>query len=90
MSPYQYAANCPMKNIDVNGDSIRVYTETTSNYGLGHAWISAGEGENMIVYTYGRYDGTDKGPNGSINSLADGPGVLVRLTGEKALSYNKA
>ncbi|WP_288910166.1 RHS repeat-associated core domain-containing protein [uncultured Bacteroides sp.] len=22
MSPYQYAANCPMKNIDVNGDSI--------------------------------------------------------------------
>ena len=89
MSPYQYAANCPMRNIDVNGDSIRVYTETTSNYGLGHAWISAGEGENMIVYTYGRYDGTDKGPNGSINSLADGPGVLVRLTGEKALSYNK-
>ena len=29
MSPYQYAANCPMKNIDVNGDSIVVlnYTE---------------------------------------------------------------
>ena len=22
MSPYQYAANCPMRNIDVNGDSI--------------------------------------------------------------------
>ena len=24
MSPYQYAANCPMRNIDVNGDSIVV------------------------------------------------------------------
>ena len=88
MSPYQYAANCPMRNIDVNGDSIRVYTETTSNYGLGHAWISAGEGENMIVYTYGRYDGTNKGADGSSNSIANGPGVLVKLTGEEALQYN--
>ena len=89
MSPYQYAANSPVMNIDVNGDSVRVYTETTSNHGLGHAWISAGEGDDIIVYTYGRYDGTNKGANGSFNSLADGPGVLVRLTGEEALSYNK-
>ena len=49
-----------MKNIDVDGDSVRVYTETTSNYGLGHTWISTGEGENMVVYSYGRYDGTNK------------------------------
>ena len=89
MSPYQYGANNPVCNIDINGDSVRVYTETTSNYGLGHAWISAGEGDDMIVYTYGRYDGTNKGPNGSFNSLANGPGVLARFKGEEALSYNK-
>ena len=89
MSPYQYGANNPACNIDINGDSVRVYTETTSNYGLGHAWISAGEGDNMIVYTYGRYDGTNKGPDGSFNSLANGPGVLARFKGEDALFYNK-
>ena len=88
MSAYQYGANNPVNNIDINGDSIRVYTETTSNHGLGHAWISAGEGENMVVYTYGRYDGTNKGADGSSNSVADGPGVLVRLTGEAAQLYN--
>ena len=88
LSPYQYGANNPVCNVDVNGDSIRVYTEITSNYGLGHAWISAGEGENMIVYTYGRYDGTNKGGDGSSNSLANGPGVLLRLPGEKGKEYN--
>ncbi len=42
----------------------------------------------MVVYTYGRYAGTNKGPEGSSNSLANGPGVLLRLTGEEAKSYN--
>ena len=58
MSPYQYGANSPVGNIDVNGDSIRVYTETQS---FGHTWISVGEGSNMTVYSYGRYNGTNKG-----------------------------
>ena len=88
LSPYQYGANNPICNVDVNGDSIRVYTETTSNYGLGHTWISAGEGENIIVYTYGRYDGTNKGSDGSSNSLANGPGVLLRLPGKEGKEYN--
>ena len=88
MSTYQYGANNPVKNIDVDGDSVRVYTETTSNYGLGHTWISTGEGENMVVYSYGRYDGTNKGEEGSLNSIANGPGVLLRLTGEAAQMYN--
>ena len=33
----------------MNGDSIRVYTETQS---FGHTWISVGEGSNMTVYIY--------------------------------------
>ena len=89
LSPYQYAANNPVVNVDVNGDSVRVYTETDSNHGLGHAWISAGENDEMIVYTYGRYDGTNKGVDGSLNSLSDGPGVLARLTGDDAILYNQ-
>ena len=58
MSPYQYGANSPVVNIDVNGDSIRICTETQS---FGHTWISVGEGSNMTVYSYGRYNGTNKG-----------------------------
>ena len=63
LSPYQYAANNPIINTDINGDSVRVYTETT---GAGHVWISTGEGENMVVYSYGRYNGTNKGPDGRL------------------------
>ncbi|MDR2409489.1 MAG: RHS repeat-associated core domain-containing protein [Bacteroidales bacterium] len=86
LSPYSYAALNPVNNIDVNGDSVRVYTETS---GVGHTWISTGEGNNMIVYSYGRYNGTNKGGDGSSNSLANGPGVLLKLIGEEAKDYNE-
>ena len=85
-SPYVHAGNNPVNYMDVNGDSVRVYTETEK---FGHTWISVGEGDNMIVYSYGRYNGTDKGPDGSSNSAANGPGVLLRLTGKDALNYNE-
>ena len=80
VSPYAYCLGNPIENIDVHGDSVRVYIETV---GLGHTWISAGEGMEMVVYTYGRYDHTYKG-----NPLSDGPGVLVRLSGDKAKEFN--
>ena len=85
MSPYQYGANSPVGNIDVNGDSIRVYTETQS---FGHTWISVGEGSNMTVYSYGRYNGTNKGPDRNSNSLGNGSGVLLKLMGDEAKAYN--
>ena len=85
MSPYQYGANSPVGNIDVNGDSIRVYTETQS---FGHTWISVGEGSNMTVYSYGRYNGTNKGPDRSSNSLGNSSGVLLKLMGDEAKAYN--
>lgn len=80
VSPYAYCLGNPVANIDAQGDSVRVYIETI---GIGHTWISAGEGDNMVLYTYGRYDHTYKG-----NQLSDGPGVLVRLSGDKAKEYN--
>ena len=85
MSPYQYGANSPVVNIDVNGDSIRICTETQS---FGHTWISVGEGSNMTVYSYGRYNGTNKGPDRSSNSLGNGSGVLLKLMGDEAKAYN--
>ena len=78
-SPYAYCANNPIKYIDENGDSTRVYVETNQ---LGHAWLSVGEGKNMVIYSYGRYNGTDKG-----YSLSNGDGVLLKLTGENAKDY---
>ena len=83
-SPYTYVLNNPILNIDPRGDTVRVYTETS---GVGHAWLSVGDGENMTVYTYGRYAGTDEKSTG-INTLSDGPGVLVKLKGEDAKAYN--
>ena len=86
LSPYQYAANNPVVNVDVNGDSVRVYTETDS---YGHSWLSTGEGEDMVVYSYGRFNGTYKGQKGInfANGLGNGDGVLLRMTGKEAQNY---
>ena len=86
ISPYAYCANNPVRYIDVHGDSTRVYTESN---GLGHTWMSVGEGNDMIVYSYGRYNGTEKGQKGksSGTNLSNGDGVLLRLTGENAKDY---
>ena len=79
VSPYVYCANNPIKLIDENGDSTRVYIETN---GFGHSWLSVGEGKDMIVYSYGRYNGAYKGYR-----FSNGDGVLLRLTGESAKKY---
>ena len=87
-SPYIYCKSNPINFIEYNGDSTRVYTETNQQ---GHTWMSVGEGKNLTVYTYGRYNGTDKGRQGkhSSNRLANGDGVLVKLEGNAALLYNE-
>ena len=42
----------------------------------------------MTVYSYGRYNGTNKGPDRSSNSLGNGSGVLLKLMGGEAKAYN--
>ena len=86
ITPYGYCHSNPVMYVDENGDSTRVYTETNS---LGHTWMSIGEGNDIIVYSYGRYNGTDKGQKGksSGTNLSNGQGVLLRFTGKEAKNY---
>ena len=79
VGPYVYCAGNPVVFVDPQGDTVRVYVETER---FGHAWISVGEESDMIVFSYGRYDGTNKGC-----LLSNGPRVLLKLTGEDATDY---
>lgn len=86
ISPYVYCYNNPVKFVDPTGmeiDAARVYTETKD---FGHTWISAGEGKNMTVYTYGRYGEVYEESHGR-RVASNGEGVLVKLEG-KAAAYN--
>lgn len=61
-----------------------MYVETE---GLGHSFISVGECKNTIVYKYGRYLSGDKDKSSSSSTDPTGRGVMVRLSGKKALNY---
>jgi len=85
MSPYNYCANNPVILVDPDGETPKIYIETTGI--TGHAFITVGEGKNTVVYTYGRFLGGDKGKS-SANSLdPSGKGVLIKLTGKEAQRY---
>jgi RHS repeat-associated protein len=86
ISLYAAFQNNPLYYTDPHGDTVRVYTETSG--AGGHAWLSVGEGENMTMYTFGRYAGTNDEWHG-INILSNGPGVLVKLSGAEASEYNQ-
>ena len=86
MSPYVYCANNPMMYVDMYGDSVRLWTETTN---FGHTWITTGEGDNMRVYSYGRYDNLKIEKTKCRSLVIEGDGVLLRLSGEDAINYQK-
>ena len=84
ISSYAYCAWNPVKMVDPDGLTPRVYIE---NVRLGHAFVSVECGGETIVYTYGRYLGGDKN-KGRLNSLDPfGKGVLIKLTGDDAKRY---
>ena len=84
INPYVYSINNPIKNLDLDGLKPRIYIETN---GLGHTFVTIGEGRNTIVYTYGRYGAL--GSSGSIlhQFTPTGEGVLIRRTGKQAINY---
>ncbi|MCW9718664.1 hypothetical protein [Avibacterium sp. 21-599] len=60
-------------------DGVYVWVELDR---LGHAFWSLFKDEKIIVYTYGRYDDVDTIP-------ITGEGILIKYTGNHALSYIK-
>lgn len=86
LTPYQFASNTPIWGIDWDGLEVRVYTETTN---VGHTFLTVGSGKNIIVYTYGRYLGGDKGKSSANSTDPSGRGVLLKLTGAEAKRYIK-
>jgi RHS repeat-associated protein len=77
LSSYQFASDRPIDGIDLDGLEVILYTETK---GTGHTFLTVGSGDDIIVYTYGRY-----GAQGS--TPATGEGVLIRYTGQEAIEY---
>ena len=85
LSPYAYCAWNPVKLVDPDGESPRIYVETSGLFG--HAFVTIGSGKNTIVYTYGRYAELGKDKSSSRGTTPTGEGVLIKLEGEEAMQY---
>ena len=86
VSSYIYCHDNPIYFIENDGKVPRIYIE---RQGIGHVFLTIGEGEKTIVYTYGRYIGGDKGKSCANSLDPTGLGVLIRLTGKEAIRYIK-
>jgi hypothetical protein len=88
LTPIYYSKNVRrwilIKFVDPDGETPRIYVETK---GIGHAFITTGEGKNTVIYTYGRYLGGDKGKSSSNSLDPSGRGVMIKLIGREAQRY---
>lgn len=85
VSPYAFCNNNPVNLVDPDGQTPRLYIQKS---GIGHAFVTVGEGRNTIVYTYGRYGALNESSGSDSGVLTPkGEGVLLRLTGDSAEDY---
>ena len=83
---YNFSENRVIDAWELEGLEARVIVEE-GNYAkanVGHTFVSVGSGKNQTVYTYGRWAGTDASSGSSHSPLNNGPGVMVKLTGDEA------
>lgn len=85
LTPYQFASNMPIWAVDLDGAEAWVYTETD---GVGHAFIvvpSSDDVKELVVYSYGRYNGSSTPSLGGFGPVGDG--VLIKKEGQSAKEY---
>ncbi len=83
---YNFSENRVIDAWELEGLEARLIVEEGNAVkgNFGHTFVSVGSGKNQTVYTYGRWANTDAS-SGSIHSpLNNGPGVMVKLTGDDA------
>ncbi len=84
INPYAYCLNNPIKYVDTDGKLPRIFVERK---GFGHAFVTVGNGTNTTVFTYGRYGALGKDKSSARSTSPTGEGVLIKLTGNDAISF---
>jgi RHS repeat-associated protein len=92
-SPYAFSENRVIDGVELEGLEVRLVVEPdqVQNGSVGHTFLAIGKGDDMVVYTYGRWAGTDgsSGGSGSHTPLNNGDGVMIKLTGDDAIKEVK-
>jgi len=89
LTPYQFASNTPIWGIDLDGEELRIYTESGNfaRANVGHTFVSIGNEKDIVVYTYGRWDDVAKAKGSLGATNLSGEGVLIKLKGQSATDY---
>jgi hypothetical protein len=89
---YNFSENRVIDGREIEGLEVQLIVEKpdVTKLSPGHTFVTVGSGKNMTAYTYGRWAGTERSSGGNLaNPLGNGPGVLIKLTGNDAMKEVK-